>query len=95
MKAVGNYFVKIRATTWERLRDLQQVYDLDVFSRTAKRLETGEFEIEGLLSDEQMARARADGYAVEIATDAEETARARLKEIARRAAEPDQDRGGQ
>lgn len=81
---MGYYFVKIRTSTWERLRDLQQVYDLDVFRQTAKQLAEGVFEIHGLLSDEQIEQMRTDGYEVEVATDAEQVAKERLKEVARR-----------
>lgn len=80
---MGHYFVKIRTTTWERLRDLQQVYDLDVFRQTARQPAEGVFEIQGLLSDAQIQRVRADGYEVEVAAAAEQVARKRLQDIRR------------
>ena len=63
---MGNYFVKIRATTLERLRDLQRVHDLDVFHHTARQRTDGMFEIQGLLSDEQIDKVRIEGYEVEV-----------------------------
>jgi hypothetical protein len=84
---MGHHFVNIRAATWERLRDLQQVYDLDVFRQTAKRSSDAAFEIRGLLDDAQVERLRADGYDVEITADAENMAEQRLKDVARRPAE--------
>lgn len=84
---MGCRFVKIRANTWERLRDLQRVYDLDVFRQSAKQMAAGLFEIQGLLSDEQIEQVRAKGYEVEVISDAEEVAKKRLKEIPRRPSE--------
>jgi hypothetical protein len=86
---VGCYFVKIRTQTWERLRDLQQIYDLDVFGKTANQSATGGFEIQGLLADEQIEQLRADGYEIEAIGDAEQLARERLQELARRHSTPD------
>lgn len=79
-----HYFVKIRAVTQERLRNLQSVYDLDVFRQTARNPSPGTFEIQGLLSDEEIERIRTDGYEVEFVTDAERLARERLKEVSPR-----------
>ena len=77
------YFVKIRTPTWERLRDLQEVYDLDVFHQTAKRLVEGRFEIEGLLDDAQIERLQGDGFEVEITADAGQVAKERLHDVGR------------
>lgn len=79
-----HYFVKIRAATQERLRNLQSVYDLDVFRQTARNPSPGTFEIQGLLSDEEIERIRTDGYEVELVTDAERQAKERLKEVSSR-----------
>ena len=51
---MGYYIVRIRTDTWDRLRDLQRLYDLDVFGQTAKKLADDLFEIQGALSDEQI-----------------------------------------
>ena len=77
-------FVRIRAADWERLRDLQRAYDLDVFSPTACRLPAGGFEIQGLLSDEQIAQLRADGYDLTLVGDADRIADERLREFRRK-----------
>ena len=58
---MGRYFVRIRTDTWERLRDLQRVYDLDVFGQKAKKLSDRLFEIEGLLSSEQILFSKNTG----------------------------------
>lgn len=77
------FFVKIRTARWEGLRDLQKVYDLDVFRQTARRLVNDRFEIEGLLDEAQIERLRSDGYEVEITADAEQVANHRLKDVNR------------
>jgi hypothetical protein len=86
---MGNYFVKICATTSERLRDLQRVHDLDVFHHTARQRTDGTFEIKGLLSDVQIDKVRIEGYEVEVTADAGMVAKERLKETARRSSEPE------
>ena len=68
---VGRYFVKVRAESLERLRDLQRVYDADVFGHTAKERPEGGFEIDGLLSEEELDRLTALGYRVEVVRMAE------------------------
>jgi hypothetical protein len=85
---MGHYFVKIRTDSWERLRDLQAVHKLDVFGRTAKQPGPTEFEIEGLLSEEEVERTRAAGYSVEIQADADRVAAERSQEISRNPPEP-------
>ncbi len=80
---MGYYTVRIRTSTWDRLRDLQRLYDLDVFSKTAKRLGEHQFEIEGLLSNEQIENLSKKGYKIEIIADAREIAKGRGKEINR------------
>ncbi|HIH74255.1 MAG TPA: hypothetical protein HA306_03020 [Methanosarcina sp.] len=77
---MGHYIVRIRTGTWSWLRDLQQLYDLDVFSKTAKRLNDHLFEIQGLLSDEQIENLSRKGYQIEIIAAAEEIAKERTKE---------------
>lgn len=51
---MGHYIVRIRTDTWDRLRDLQRLYGLDVFGQTAKQLADGSFEIQGVLPDEMI-----------------------------------------
>lgn len=46
------------------------------------------FEIQGLLSDEQIDKVRIEGYEVEVTADAVEVAKERLKETAGRSSEP-------
>lgn len=77
---MGQKFVRIRAADWERLRDLQRVHDLDVFGQTARERDEGGFEIQGLLSDEQVAQMRARGYEIELLEDADRVAEERLRE---------------
>ena len=76
-------FVTIRTKTLEHLRDLQRVWDLDVFRHTAKGLPGGLFEIQGLVSDEQIERLRAIGHEVVILSDADELAKERLGDFGR------------
>jgi hypothetical protein len=78
---MGRQFVRIRAADWEGLRDLQRVHDLDVFGPTARERPEGGFEIQGLLSDEQAAQLRADGYEIELLEDADRVASERLREL--------------
>lgn len=78
-----SYFVKIRCATWQRLRDLQQVYGLDVFGRSARKVPEDSFEIQGLLSEDQIRRIQADGYEVKIMKDADQLARDRLTDVGR------------
>lgn len=63
---MGYHLVRIRAATWDLLRDLQRVYDLDVFGRTAKQLPDGAFEIEGHLTDAEIARLVNAGYGLAV-----------------------------
>jgi len=51
-----------------------------VFGPTARRVGDDElFEIEGLLSDDEIERARRDGYEVTCTRDAERVAEERLR----------------
>lgn len=75
------YIVRIRTNTWDRLRDLQRLHDLDVFGKTAKKLDDHLFEIEGLLSDEQIENLSRKGYRIEVVADAEEIAKERVKDV--------------
>jgi hypothetical protein len=75
------HLVRICTNTWERLRDLQRVYDLDVFRQTAKRLANGSFEIQGLLYDKQIEDLSKEGYLIEVIADAEKVAKERVKEV--------------
>ncbi|HYP52461.1 MAG TPA: hypothetical protein VEQ42_02915, partial [Pyrinomonadaceae bacterium] len=78
---MGQRLVRIRAADWAGLRDLQRVYDLDVFGPTARELSDGGFEIQGLLTDEQAAQLGARGYEIETLEDAERVASERLQEL--------------
>jgi hypothetical protein len=78
---VGYYIVRISTDTWDRLRDLQRFYDLDVFGQTAKKLADDLFEIQGALSDEQIEFMSNKGYRIEIIADAEEIAKERVKDV--------------
>lgn len=73
--------VKIHADTWDRLRDLQRVHDLDVFRQTAKQLADRLFEIQGLLSDEQIEHLSKKGYQIEVIADAEKIAQERVQDV--------------
>ncbi|MBL8228513.1 MAG: hypothetical protein JNL98_08550 [Bryobacterales bacterium] len=66
---MGHHVVRIRASTWDLLRDLQRIHDLDVFGRTAKQLPDGTFEIEGYLSDDEIARLVNAGYGLAVKGD--------------------------
>lgn len=80
---MGNYIVRIRTSTWDLLRDLQRLHDLDVFGKTAKKLDDHLFEIEGLLSEEQIENLSKKEYQIEVIADAEEIAKERLKDVQR------------
>ncbi len=77
------HVVRIRVDTWDRLRDLQRVYDIDVFRQTAKQLADRLFEIQGLLSDEQIEKLSNEGYQIETIADAEKIAKERTNEVSR------------
>jgi hypothetical protein len=64
------YHVTIGTDDWGKLRDLQRLYDYDVFGQTAQRSPDGSYHIQGLLSDAQITRLRADGYTIEILSPA-------------------------
>lgn len=85
---MGNYIVRIRTDTWDRLRDLQRLYDLDVFGQTAKQLADGSFEIQGLLPDEWIEYLSGKGYRIEITADADEIAKERRKDVAGQGSQP-------
>jgi hypothetical protein len=78
---MGYYFARIRTNTWDRLRDLQRLHELDVFSQTAKKLDESLFEIQGLLSDEQIENLTRKGYQIEVIADAEEIAKERMMDV--------------
>jgi hypothetical protein len=75
------HVVRIRTDTWDRLRDLQRVHDLDVFRQTAKQIGDRLFEIQGLLSDEQIEQLARQGYQIDTIADAEKIAKERAKEV--------------
>ncbi|MCJ7445855.1 MAG: hypothetical protein MUO26_15270 [Methanotrichaceae archaeon] len=68
------YIVNIYAASLERLRDLQRIYDLDIFRGTARQIDSN-FTVEALVSAEEIARLRNEGYGVEILKNAEELMR--------------------
>lgn len=72
--------VRIYAKSQESLQDLQKVCDLDVFRTTAKKIGSG-FVVEALISKQEIGRLRAEGYRVDILTDAEVLGRERRKEV--------------
>jgi hypothetical protein len=59
----------IRAATWEELRDLQRVHDLDVVDHSARRRADGGFELDAVVSPEEIGRLRALGYVIEPRDD--------------------------
>ena len=61
-----HHFVYIYTNTLNQLHNLQKVYKLDINRSTAKQLPEGRFEVQGLLSDEEIERIRCDGYDVEF-----------------------------
>jgi hypothetical protein len=75
-----HFLAKIRATTAVDLEDLRTVWDLDVFRHTARELEQGIFEVQGLLSGAEIEQIRHLGYEVEVTADADEIARERSHE---------------
>lgn len=85
---MGHYIVRIRTDTWDRLRDLQRLYDLDIFGQTAKQLDDGSFEIQGVLPDEWIEYLSGKGYQIEILADAEEIAKERAKDVAGLGSQP-------
>jgi hypothetical protein len=85
---MGYYIVRIRTDTWDKLRDLQRVHDLDVFRQTAKQLADRLFEIQGLLSVEQIERLSDIGYRINAISDAEKIARERSNEVSQHPSSP-------
>ena len=81
---MARYFVTIRASDERRLRDLRDVYQADVFIKTAKQAAPGSYQVEGLLSDEEIDRLRASGYEIEVGANAEEVAREKRGEAGAR-----------
>ncbi|ALK06442.1 MAG: hypothetical protein ACHQXK_08755 [Methanosarcina thermophila] len=79
---MGHYIVRIHTDTWDRLRDLQSLYDLDVFGKTAKQLVDGSFEVQGILSEKRIRILSEKGYRIEILNDVEKVAKERLKDVA-------------
>jgi hypothetical protein len=59
----------IRAPTWDELRDLQRVHDLDVVDHSARRRDDGGFELDAVVSPEEVGRLRALGYVIEPRED--------------------------
>jgi hypothetical protein len=55
------------------------VYKLDIFRHTARQLESGGFEVQGLLSEEDIEKLRTHQYDVSIISDAEKAAKERLE----------------
>jgi hypothetical protein len=81
-----HHFVYIYTNTLNQLHNLQKVYKLDINRSTAKQLPEGRFEVQGLLSDEEIERIRCDGYDVEFnEEDSEDAAGEVLKDIGKRA----------
>jgi hypothetical protein len=75
------YFVYIYTNTLNHLHNLQKVYKLDINRSTARQLTEGRFEVQGLLSEEEIDRIRSDGYDVEVNEDSEDAAGEMLKDI--------------
>jgi hypothetical protein len=75
---VARFFVTITVESWDLLRDLQRVHDLDVFGQTARTLPDERFAIDGLVGEAEVERLRGLGYEVEVGEDAEEVARRRV-----------------
>lgn len=86
---MGYYIVRVHTDTWDRLRELQSLYDLDVFGQTAKQLADGSFEIQGALSEERIEHLSEKGYRIEILADAEKIAKERLKDVADTGSSPE------
>jgi hypothetical protein len=55
------------------------VYKLDIFRHTARQLKSGGFEVQGLLSEEDIEKLRTHQYDVSIDGDAEKAAKERLE----------------
>lgn len=81
---MARHFVTIRAPNDKRLRDLQDVYQVDVFVKTAKQTAPSVFQVDGLLSDEEIDRLRAAGYEIEVGADADEAGKEKRREAGTR-----------
>ncbi len=74
MSGNGRFFVTVIAPSREALQALRQ-HDLDLFKPTAKPKEAGEFEVDGLLTLEEIGQLASAGYRVVVHEDASRRAR--------------------
>lgn len=70
------FFVRVHASTKRALLKLQE-YDLDLFQPTARAAGENQFQIEGLLTLEQVGRLVLDGYSVLVEEEASKRAHGR------------------
>ena len=74
--------IRIIGESLERMRALER-YDLDLKHRAGRRLESGEFQVPALASDEMVDTLERDGYRVERIHDLDRVAPERLAEVSR------------
>jgi hypothetical protein len=74
MSGNGRFFVTVIAPDREALQALRQ-HDLDLFKPTARPAEAGEFEVDGLLTLEEIGQLASAGYRVVVHEDAGRRAR--------------------
>jgi len=78
---VAVYSVIILADTMEQVSALRGM-NLDLHERAARRRpDSGDYAVPAVLTDEQVAQLRADGYRVDIQADAEQLAVERAAEV--------------
>jgi murein tripeptide amidase MpaA len=76
------FLVKIIASSYERLRDLEN-YHLDLKKRTARQENDHSFIITGILTDQQIEQLRSNDYTIEVLSDLYEVSRERKLEVSK------------
>ncbi len=77
---MGRFMVEIRASSLEKLQDLQRVFHVDIVRATGRRTESG-YAVDALLSEKEIENLRQEGFQVKILRDAEEVGRQRRGDL--------------
>lgn len=76
------FSVQIIARTLDELRTLER-FELDLKHRAARQVETNQFVVPGILTNEQIRQVEAAGYTVEVISDLTQVAEERRQEVSR------------